>query len=141
MTPASPPNRTTIEWNARAEPLIAVAVCAFGPESGRLATAAMAALAHGRSLTAALGDDAILVRGETDALPWVDGAVYLGDVDGVLLPCVNQPVDEAAVVRAAHTKGTDAELVAVLPERLLRIERPRPPVDVSRLTAYAERWQ
>lgn len=141
MVSASPPSPAIIEWAPRPEPLVAVAVCAFGPVSGRLAAATVGASARNPSLATAVGDNALLVLGEADALPWVDGVAYLGDVGGVLMPCVSQPLDEVMAVRAARALGAQGQVVAVLPNHLLRIERPRPPIDISRLTEHAKRWR
>jgi MoxR-vWA-beta-propeller ternary system domain bpX5 len=66
-------------WLPRAEPLIPVAVCACGDTAARLARRLLEydeeRLAQLRGVGARR---TILLQGETDVLPWVDGAIYLG---------------------------------------------------------------
>jgi hypothetical protein len=61
------------------------------------------------SLRAAAGKDVLIIAGETEALPWVDGTVYLGRdplAPRLLIPAMMQPdvaadVFERAIARQA----------------------------------------
>ena len=130
-----PPFR--LEFTPRAAPLSPCAVAAVGDparELGRrLAALADAALAE---LTAIAGDELLVVLGEAAALPWVDGAIYLGrdeEAPALLLPCALAPTVPPAALAAAIRARVAPPPIAVVPapRRLIpcgdarRIERAR----------------
>jgi MoxR-vWA-beta-propeller ternary system domain bpX5 len=85
----------TIDWEPRAEPLAPVAVAALGPAAQLLARRVLAgedeALVRLRGVA---GDRVLVLLGEAEALPWADGAVYLGQeasAPGLLVPTTRAP--------------------------------------------------
>ncbi|ADO68611.1 hypothetical protein [Stigmatella aurantiaca] len=118
--PASAPPRVQVTWRPRLEPLAALAVVGVGPCALALARRALAT--DDRQLAAwggVAGPGVLVLLGETQALPWVEGAVYLGRdpaAPSLLLPCTLTPdVAPALLERAvARHAAADAPL-AVLP--------------------------
>ena len=112
--------RIPVQWTPRDAPLEARAVAASGAAAKalgrRLAELDDAAL---RSLAAVAGNDAIVVLGETSALPWADGVVYLGrdeSAPDLLLPTALAPTIPPAVLEAAIRKVVQrASPIAVVP--------------------------
>jgi hypothetical protein len=107
--------RIALAWSSRPQPLIARAVAATGDAAVALGKRLMAldeaALAR---LTAVAADGVLIVLGDADALPWVDGVEYLGrDVSApdLLLPTARAPtvpapaLQHAVVARPAATRG------------------------------------
>lgn len=138
--------RIGLAWSARAAPLVARGVVATGLAARGLARrlagldeSSLAAL----SALAGLHDELLLVLGEAGALPWADGAIYLGRDDaapGLLLPTALAPTIAPAALEAAIRVRVPHELVAVLPvpARLVPCGGARP-VDRARLVAWLER--
>jgi hypothetical protein len=79
-----------LRWTARTVPLPARAVLARG-EAARALGRALLGWADGRlaEVAACAGGEVLVVLGEEAALPWVDGATYLGHdsaAPGLLVP-------------------------------------------------------
>lgn len=80
-----------------------------------------------------VGDDLLLVLGQTEALPWVDGVEYLGRDPGaprLLIPAMLRPVValdvfERAIARHASTIASPWA-VLVSPARLISVADARP---------------
>ena len=119
-------DRPAVEsWQRREPALPAVAVLGIGPAAETLAEAAQGLIAEGAALRLVADPDYpdyLVVLGEEAALPWVDGARYLGWDGGALTLTTHQVLPaadswrEAALVAA----GADpASLVIVLPEQVL----------------------
>jgi len=127
-----------LAWVVREPPLTAAAVTATGPAARALADDTVRRVHAGASgLRAVAAADRLVVLGEATALPWCDGARYLGWDAGVLMPTGRRPALPADVVAAAarrHLQG--APLVAVLPEGLVGAPVPRREVDVEVLRAW-----
>jgi hypothetical protein len=127
--------RLPVTWSPRQNPLAALAVAGVGPVA--LALARRALSAEEKQLGAwsgVAGPGVLVLLGETDSLPWVDGAVYLGKdpaAPSLLLPCALAPevapslLEQALVARAAG--GTP---LAVLPRPGLLV-----PVGAARTVA------
>jgi hypothetical protein len=109
-----------IAWTPREPPLTAVAVAARGAAASCLARKLIAAAEDrlaGLSGVAAKG--LILIFGASDALPWVDGALYLGRdprAPSLLLPATRAPTIhpellESAVLRDRHATGGSLALL------------------------------
>ncbi|HEY4240302.1 MAG TPA: hypothetical protein VGM88_10815 [Kofleriaceae bacterium] len=125
-----------VAWVPREAPLAPLAVFATGDAAKQLG-AKLAARTDEElhALTAIAGDGALLVIG--DALPWADGAVYLGRdpaAPDLLLPTALAPTVPAAVLEAAVSRRAPVP-VAVLPGRLV-------PCGAARAIdrAYLARW-
>jgi len=112
----SPP----VVWTARPHPLPALAVAGVGPVALGLARRALAAsdtqLARWSGVA---GPGVLVLLGDTDSLPWVEGVVYLGrdaQAPSLLLPCTLAPdVAPALLERALVTHAGGATPLAVLP--------------------------
>jgi hypothetical protein len=84
-----------VEWRPRDTPLTPIAVAARGDAARALARRALErtdeALAE---LSGVASQDALILIGKQDLLPWVDGVVYLGRDEAapsLLLPTTSQP--------------------------------------------------
>ena len=130
-----------VAWSPRGEPLTALAVAGVGPVSRALARRALAVedalLARWSGVA---GPGVLVLLGDTESLPWVDGVVYLGRdaaAPSLLLPCTLAPdvapsLLERALVARAHV-GTP---LAVVPRsaHVVPVGAARP---VSRVTLGA----
>jgi hypothetical protein len=113
-----------IAFAPRAAPLDPAAVIGTGPVARALAQRLLrmpdADLA---ALRGVAGDGLIALMGETAALPWVDGVVYLGrdaDAPRLLLPTTLRPavavdVFERAIARLAGWPGNPWAVLAAPP--------------------------
>ncbi|WP_224362673.1 bpX5 domain-containing protein [Hyalangium versicolor] len=114
------PARLPVTWSPRPEPLAALAVAGVGPVALSLARRALAAEDSQLSAWSGVAGSGVLVLlGDTQSLPWVDGAVYLGR-DGaapsLLLPCALAPeVAPALLERALVAWAASGTPLAVLP--------------------------
>src|SRR2546421_12248969 len=84
-----------VTWRSRQSPLTPVAVAAQGEAArllaGRLLARDDADLAR---LQGVAGPGLLVISGEEGALPWVDGAIYLGrdtEASALLLPTTLEP--------------------------------------------------
>ncbi|MBS2540117.1 hypothetical protein KGQ20_46005, partial [Catenulispora sp. NF23] len=115
-------NHTVESWHRREPALPAVAVLGIGPVAAALTEAAHALLADGAKLHLVADPEYLVVLGEETALPWVDGARYLG-WDGSALTLTTHRVLPAADLwreAALTAAGADAaSLVIVLPDQVL----------------------
>jgi hypothetical protein len=87
---------------ARADPLPAVAVAALGRDVRGLAKRLLLlpddTLAH---LSGVAGQNAAVVLGAPEALPWFDGALYLGAGGALLWPTWAQPATHPVLLERA----------------------------------------
>src|SRR6266851_1972033 len=107
-------------WQRREPPLPAVAVVGVGAVAASLAVATHQRLQDGAELRAVADPEYLVVLGTEDALPWADGARYLG-WDGRALTLTTHRVLPAAELwrdaALAEDGGDQAALVVVLPEQ------------------------
>lgn len=101
-------------------PLSALAVAAVGPVALALARRVLAAGEVARDLWRGVAGPGVLVLlGDTESLPWVEGVVYLGRdpaAPALLLPCTLAPeVAPALLERALVARAAGATPLAVLP--------------------------
>jgi hypothetical protein len=115
-----------VTWSPRLEPLAALAVAGVGPVAQALARRALASDDQQLGAWSGVAGSGVLVLlGQTESLPWVDGAVYLGR-DGaapsLLLPCALAPeVAPALLERALVAHAAVGTPLAVLPRAGLLI--------------------
>jgi MoxR-vWA-beta-propeller ternary system domain bpX5 len=109
-------------WQRREPALAAVAVLGIGPVATALAEATHPLVAEGAPLRLVADPEYLVVLGEEAALPWVEGARYLG-WDGSALTLTTHRVLPAADLwreAALAAAGADpASLVIVLPDQVL----------------------
>jgi hypothetical protein len=122
-----------VTWCPRSAPLAALAVAGLGPVALALARRALAAEDQQLSAWSGVaGPHVLVLLGETDALPWVDGAMYLGRdpaAPSLLLPCALAPeVAPALLERALVAQAAAGTPLAVLPrsEQLVPVGAARP---------------
>ncbi|MFJ7244635.1 hypothetical protein ACIQWA_08285 [Kitasatospora sp. NPDC098652] len=123
-----------LRWERREPPLEPVAALALGTAVPALAAATRSRLAAGHRLAVAADGTALLVLGEAPDLPWADGARYLGEDDGVLVPTTARPQPGAALWRVA-LGAADGQLCVLVPGHALVGDRPAPvrgPADLDR---------
>jgi hypothetical protein len=109
-------------WHRREPALAAVAVLGIGPVATALAEAAAPLIADGVPLRLVADPDYLVVLGEEAALPWVDGARYLGWDGNALTLTTHQvlPAPDLWREAALAAAGADpASLVIVLPDQVL----------------------
>ena len=109
-------------WQRREPALPAVAVLGIGPVAAALAEVTDTLLADGAPLRTVADPDYLVVLGEEAALPWVDGARYLGWDGSALTLTTHQVLPAADLWREAAlaAAGADpASLVIVLPDQVL----------------------
>lgn len=126
-----------LDWVERDPPLPPVAALATGPAVAGLATATARAVAAGRDLRVLRDDDTLLVLcgGAPDELPWADGVVYLGALDGVLVPTRHHPTLPIDIIRTAIGAGPgDAAVVALTQDCLVTGPRPTRAPDPTELS-------
>ncbi|MGZ3458624.1 MAG: bpX5 domain-containing protein [Archangium sp.] len=130
-------------WSPRTEPLTALAVAGVGPVALALAHRVLAAEEGALARWSGVAGPGVLVLlGDTESLPWVDGAVYLGRdaaAPSLLLPCTLAPdVAPALLERALVTRAGAGTPLAVLPRsgHLVPVGAARP---ISRDTLSAWR--
>jgi hypothetical protein len=137
--------RVPFVWGPRDEPLAPIAVAARGSAAralaARLARRDDASLGR---LTGVAGPSLLIALGEADALPWVDGVVYLGRDPGapsLLLPTTLAPdapialIERAILGRAESRSAPFAVLVD--PPALVGVGAARP-ISRERLEAWIE---
>lgn len=115
-------HHTVESWQRREPALPAVAVLGIGPVATALAELTHTLLADGAPLRTVTDPDYLVVLGEEAALPWVDGARYLGWDGDALTLTTHQVLPAAGIWRetALAAAGADpASLVIVLPEQVL----------------------
>ncbi len=107
--PTTAEPRVVVRWIAREPPLAPVAVGAFGVVASslraRLLAESDAALS---ALRGVAGEGAIVVVGASEALPWVDGARWLGRdlaAPSLLLPTSERPSVDAGLFERALLRG------------------------------------
>lgn len=111
-----------LEWPLRPEPLAPVAVVALGAVAPLLARRLLALDDTGlERLQGVGGEGMLLILGETAALPWVPGVLYLGrepEAASLLLPTTyTVSVPAALLERALHQRFPQlGSTLAVLPE-------------------------
>lgn len=113
-------SRLPVTWSPRHHPLAALAVAGVGPVAVALARRALTAEdAQLGAWSGVAGSGVLVLLGETDSLPWVDGAVYLGRdpaAPSLLLPCTLAPeVAPALLERALVAHAAAGTPLAVLP--------------------------
>lgn len=131
----------TVTWRDRAVPLSPSAALGLGPVATALGER-LERLSDGElgQLEAAAGSEALLVLGAAEALPWVDGVIYLGRdprAPSLLLPTAVEPAMHPVLIESAIARQfAGPGLVAVVdsPPRLVRVEAPRA-LDRRRLAA------
>lgn len=103
----------------------------------RVLAASDAALAQWKGVA---GEDVLVLLGDMDGLPWVEGVLYLGrdaTAPALLLPCTLAPAEAPALLeRALVARAGGQTPLAVLPgpSRLVPVGAARP---LSRLTLGA----
>jgi len=119
---ATSSDRAVESWRRREPPLPAVAVLGVGAVAAMLAEAALARLEAGADLRMVTDPEYLLVLGDEAALPWADGARYLGWDGAALTLTTHQVLPAADLWREAALAAAGAEpeaLVIVLPEQVL----------------------
>ncbi|MGN6696185.1 MAG: hypothetical protein ACTHN0_18540 [Aquihabitans sp.] len=120
----------SLTWRTREPPLRPVAALARGRVVAPLARAVASALHRGADLSVAAGSDHLLVLGDPEAIPWVDGVDWLGRDGRLLLPTARQPELSADLVAAAVEQRTGVRPIQILlPDALLVSEVPVGPPD------------
>lgn len=122
-----------VRWAPRPVPLNALAVAGVGPVALALARRALAADDAGLAAWRGVAGAGVLVLlGDAETLPWVDGAVYLGRdaaAPALLLPCNLAPdVAPSLLERALLARSSGGSPLAVLPrlEWLVPVGAARP---------------
>ncbi len=135
----------TVEFALRPDPLEPLCVVGVGAVARALASRALRS--DDASLQALRGvatEDALLLLGPRESLPWVDGVVYLGCDPGaplLLLPTQRRPTapvdafERAILRRLRHAPPPIAVLTH--PPRLVSVAEARP-VARARLQAWLE---
>ena len=137
----------TVRFVPRVEPLAPAAAVAVGPPARRLGERLLALddghLARLRGLAAA---DLLLVLGDADSLPWVDGIAYLGhdpSAPRLLLPTAQAPDVPADLFERALFRrlGVAAAPLAVLasPRRVVKAALARR-VERALVRDWLSRW-
>lgn len=136
-----------VRFAPREPPLAPCAVVATG-EAARALVARLRVRSDLRGLRGVAGEDAVVLLGEAEALPWVEGVRYLGrdpQAPGLLLPTTLAPeLPPAVLLRAlARLVGPPELPVAVLagqpgPLRLVPLGGAMP-LDAAALEAWEAR--
>lgn len=133
---------TGITWRLRATPLAPAGVAATGAVAVALGRRLLDASDEALSaLLDVAGRGVLVVLGESDALPWVDGVVYLGmdsRARSLLLPTTLEPAEPLELVeRAIAARFAGVSRMAVLPQQGIVV----PVASARRIARDAlERW-
>lgn len=131
--------RVEVGWRRREAPLPPAAVCGSGATAGRLCLAVADRPFPGVEVHAA-GSLVLVLAPSPDALPWVDGATWLGWECGVLVPTTLEATpDEELVARAARLAVPDAGWIALAPGMRMHGSRALVPPDPDQLRELAAR--
>lgn len=133
--------RIAIAFRPRARPLAPVAAAARGAVAHALAKRLLErddeALA---ALRGAAARGLVIVLGEGEALPWVDGIVYLGHdpaAPSLLLPTALEPdVPAPLFERAVLARGLAAPVAVLIDPRALISVAGARPIERRRLSAH-----
>jgi hypothetical protein len=112
---------------ARAEPLPVVGVAALGPHVRTLAERALSLSdAQLVTLTGVAGPTAAVVLGPLEALPWFDGALYLGAQGALLWPTWAEPNVHPLLLERALRRSLEAPdgPLALLVPSLAQAQKP-----------------
>lgn len=129
-------SRLAITWHLREPPLAPVAVLGTGRVARLLARAVRQETVS--SLRIAASADSLLIVGDTDHLPWVDGARYLGRDDGLLVPTTRESSVPADLLRAALAEAMPGQEFAVLEGRVFAFAAPTAGADPRWLQEYSQ---
>ncbi|RYX80960.1 hypothetical protein EON83_26145 [bacterium] len=117
-----------VRWRARVEPLEPTAVAATGDAARALAKRLLELSDDElKRLRGVSWEDGLALEGESAALPWVDGAFYLGhdaQAPRLLLPCALEPDAPLDLWARAFERQLKDELVSplvVLPNQSLAV--------------------
>ena len=126
-------------WRTREPPLPVVGVLAHDRAAARLARR-LAGEEALRDLDAYLDSRTIVVLGQSDDLPWVDGAIWLGEDGAGLYPTTAQAQFSSALIVAAARRaaGVDGTVVAT-PDHTFVLRTNSGVVDPAVLLAFAEK--
>jgi hypothetical protein len=98
-------------WHVREPPLVPTAVAARGSAAITLARRLLASTDDARAkLRGAAARDLMIVAGDAEVLPWVDGAVYLGQdlrAPALLLPTTRTPSVHPELLERALLRDRD----------------------------------
>jgi len=128
------PARLPLRWRVREPPLEPLAAAATGDAARALARRLLAMPDERLSaLRGVAGAGVLLVMGAADALPWVDGAQYLGrdpEAPGLLLPTALSPAVPLPLVERAvmfRRRSSPMPMAVLLePPLLVPLEDARP---------------
>jgi hypothetical protein len=120
-----------LQWDLRDPPLAPVAMLCRGTAASALARALFYDdVRRSQCVMVGTGDVLIAIG---DDLPWVDGATWLGRVDGLLLPTTLKPaVAPSLVLDALFMHRRRTSIAVVTPDLALVAQMPSgpPPLDV-----------
>jgi hypothetical protein len=123
-------------WEAREPPLPVSAVLARDVQASAIAQALFLDDSRRLRCVVVWSGDWILVIGED--LPWVDGATWLGQVDGLFMPTALQPTIANVLVSDAIFRNRRKTSIAVItPEIALTSDMPVGPPPLEMLAAAA----
>lgn len=128
-------SRLPITWDIREPPLTPVAVLGCDEIARRLAGVVRPQVVS--SLRVAVSTQNLLILGDTEDLPWVDGARYLGRDDGLLVPTTRTLSIPSDLLRAALAETMPGQEFAVLENRVLAFTAPIPGIDPRWLEDYS----
>lgn len=136
-----------VAWGPRRVPLEPVGVAVRGEAARSLARRLLGRTDEALDkLSGVAGADLLILLGDTAALPWVEGAVYLGrdpSAPSLLLPTTHEPsvpldlLERALTQRAVRFQATPPLAVLLDPPRLASTLEARPLVR-ERLQAWLE---
>lgn len=128
-------SRLSVSWYLREPPLDPVAVLGTGDVARRLANAVRPEALS--ALRIAASADSLLIVGESEDLPWVDGARYFGRDDGLLVPTTRESSIPADLLRAALEEAMPGQEFAAYEGRVFAFLPPTAGADPRWLQEYA----
>ncbi|MEZ5378289.1 MAG: hypothetical protein R2733_17430 [Acidimicrobiales bacterium] len=114
----------TVGWGPREPPLGVVGIMVEGASRALYAALLADRVDAFEDLRVVVGERYLIALSDSDALPWFEGAIWLGMDDGLLCPTTLAPDLPARLVRRAVCRGQKSAAVVVATPSMAALASP-----------------